>query len=120
MAVIELSELRYRWPKQTRDALYIPHLQVKQGEHLFIKGASGSGKTTLLNLLAGILTPSAGSIQLLGQALERLSGRGGIAYVLIIWALFFSSLIYCRIYQCAKISSCLVNFRRNVNAKQVT
>ena len=74
MAVIELSELRYRWPKQTRDALYIPHLQVKQGEHLFIKGASGSGKTTLLNLLAGILTPSAGSIQLLGQALERLSG----------------------------------------------
>lgn len=74
MAVIELSELRYRWPKQTRDALYLPHLQVKQGEHLFIKGASGSGKTTLLNLLAGILTPSAGSIQLLGQALERLSG----------------------------------------------
>ena len=74
MAVIELSELRYRWPKQARDALFIPQLQVKQGEHVFIKGASGSGKTTLLNLLAGILSPTTGSIRLLGQALERLSG----------------------------------------------
>lgn len=51
MVVIELSELRYRWSKQTRDALFIPQLQVQQGEHVFIKGASGSGKTTLLNLL---------------------------------------------------------------------
>lgn len=74
MVVIELSELRYRWPKQARDALFIPQLQVQQGEHVFIKGASGSGKTTLLNLLAGILSPTAGSIRLLGQALERLSG----------------------------------------------
>jgi putative ABC transport system ATP-binding protein len=74
MAVIELNELHYRWPKQARDALFIPQLQVKQGEHVFIKGASGSGKTTLLNLLAGILSPTAGSIRLLGQALERLSG----------------------------------------------
>jgi len=70
MNVIELQNLRYRWQGQTRDTLAIANLHVAQGEHLFIKGASGSGKTTLLNLLAGILTPTSGSLTILGQALH--------------------------------------------------
>ena len=45
-------------------------LQVTEGESFAIVGASGSGKTTLLGLLAGLDTPSAGSILLDGHALE--------------------------------------------------
>ncbi|HWX66208.1 MAG TPA: ATP-binding cassette domain-containing protein [Rhodanobacter sp.] len=47
-------------------------LQIRPGESFAIVGASGSGKTTLLGLLAGLDTPSAGSIALDGNALEQL------------------------------------------------
>jgi putative ABC transport system ATP-binding protein len=40
-----------------------------------IVGPSGSGKSTLLQLLGGIDTPSAGSVEVLGTRLERLSDR---------------------------------------------
>ena len=70
--VIDLQNLRYRWRGQPRDTLNIAELRVQQGEHLFIRGASGSGKTTLLNLLAGILPPVTGSLQILGQEMAKL------------------------------------------------
>jgi iron complex transport system ATP-binding protein len=40
---------------------------VERGQHWTILGANGSGKTSLLAALTGYLTPSQGSIQLLGQ-----------------------------------------------------
>ena len=37
-------------------------LQAGEGELVLLLGASGCGKTTLLSVLAGILTPTAGSV----------------------------------------------------------
>jgi len=48
-------------------------LTVERGEYVAIMGASGSGKSTLLGLLAGLDSPSAGSIRLDG---EEISGLG--------------------------------------------
>ena|SRR5690554_3363711 len=48
-------------------------LTVHQGETLAIVGRSGSGKSTLLGLLAGLDTPSSGSILLARQKLEQLN-----------------------------------------------
>lgn len=73
MSVICLDKLHFHWPHQTGDTLAIPYLDVRQGEHVFVRGSSGSGKTTLLNLLAGILVPASGSITVLGQPLHSLS-----------------------------------------------
>src|SRR5690625_1227416 len=48
-------------------------LPVHRGESLAIVRRSGSGKSTLLGLLAGLDTPSSGSILLARQKLEQLN-----------------------------------------------
>lgn len=59
-------------PEGRLDILSNVVLQVSTGESFAIVGASGSGKTTLLGLLAGLDTPTHGSIRLDGHALEQL------------------------------------------------
>ncbi|MDX1303500.1 ATP-binding cassette domain-containing protein [Photobacterium sp.] len=72
MNVIELSNLTFRWPKQTENLLDIPSLTINQGEKVFIKGPSGSGKSSLLSLLTGISQPTTGKINLLQQSFSHL------------------------------------------------
>ncbi len=63
------------------DAMRVIHaedginLQVEKGEFLCISGRSGSGKSTLLSLLAGLESPTAGEIEILGQHLEQLNEK---------------------------------------------
>ena len=47
-------------------------LEVTRGEALAVLGASGSGKSTLLAILAGLDTPTAGTVELEGTALFSL------------------------------------------------
>ncbi|GAB4374636.1 MAG: ABC transporter ATP-binding protein [Elainellaceae cyanobacterium] len=47
-------------------------LTVHRGTFQFLIGPSGVGKTTLLSILAGILTPTAGEVLLLGQPITQL------------------------------------------------
>ena len=61
-----------RGPEGRLDILATVSLAVHAGETFAIVGASGSGKTTLLGLLAGLDTPTGGSIRLDGHALETL------------------------------------------------
>lgn len=51
------------------------NLEVARGESLAIIGRSGAGKSTLLSLLAGLDSPTAGSIRIDGQQVDALDDR---------------------------------------------
>ncbi|MBI3282380.1 MAG: ATP-binding cassette domain-containing protein, partial [Acidobacteria bacterium] len=55
-------------------------LHVPKGQFVAIQGASGSGKSTLLGLIAGLDSPTAGSIRLDDQEITRL-GEDELALV---------------------------------------
>jgi len=57
---------------QTIRAVDQVSLEVVPGEFLAITGASGSGKSTLLHLIAGLETPTSGTVGMGGVALETM------------------------------------------------
>lgn len=73
---LRIAGLRHAYPSLTGAAptviLEIPELDCAPGDQVLLRGHSGSGKTTLLNILAGLLTPSAGTVEVDGQALFAL------------------------------------------------
>lgn len=70
--VVHIADLVFGWGGTP--CLDIASFDLKAGEKAFLHGPSGSGKSTLLNLLAGVLVPAAGELDVLGQALPRLAG----------------------------------------------
>lgn len=77
MSAIELKGVSrtYGQGSTAVQALVDVDLEVAAGEFVMVRGRSGSGKTTLLNLLAGLDSPTAGSVQVAGQELSRLGDR---------------------------------------------
>ncbi|MFA0415723.1 ABC transporter ATP-binding protein [Vibrio renipiscarius] len=73
--VIDLNQVHFSWPGNDEPTLVIEKLEVRRGEHLFIKGPSGCGKSTLLGLLTGINQTQQGSVAILGEELTQLSSR---------------------------------------------
>lgn len=54
-------------------ALSIDALSIDSGQHTVVIGPSGCGKTTLAHLLAGILSPDAGEIEVAGAPIQSLA-----------------------------------------------
>ena len=53
-------------------ALWNVSFEVRQGEIVSVIGANGSGKSTLLNTIAGLLSPSRGTIKFFGERIDGL------------------------------------------------
>jgi putative ABC transport system ATP-binding protein len=72
-AAVQIVNLRYRWPSQSRDTVCIEEWQLDAGSTLFLHGPSGCGKSTLISLIGGVLVASFGSMSICGYDFTQLS-----------------------------------------------
>jgi len=59
--VFSLKVLRHRYG--AREVLRLERFEAAQGEKWLVLGPSGSGKSTLLHILAGLLRPTSGAVE---------------------------------------------------------
>jgi len=79
--MISVQSLQFAYNGSAR--FHFPDIAIDQHEHLLVLGASGIGKTTLLHLMAGLLKPRAGKIEinntniclLSSQQMDRFRGK---------------------------------------------
>ncbi len=79
--VIQLDALERRYGERT--ALSGVSLSLAAGQTLVVFGPNGAGKTTLLRILATLLRPHAGAVEVLGKALpgDGWAVRGRIGFL---------------------------------------
>ena len=86
---VRLSDLGFAFPDE-KPVFQAFSLAVRPGEHVALVGGSGTGKTVLMSLLAGLLVPTSGRIEIDGQTLapdtvralrERMAWMGQRAHV---------------------------------------
>jgi putative ABC transport system ATP-binding protein len=69
---IQLSQVEFGYVPG-RPVLKLEHLKIDRDERVFLFGPSGCGKTTLLGLIAGVLQPNKGTVEVLSTDLGTLS-----------------------------------------------
>ncbi|MBK8954487.1 MAG: ATP-binding cassette domain-containing protein [Saprospiraceae bacterium] len=69
--MLSTSQVSFKYRSANR-VFQFPDIQCEAGKAVLILGPSGCGKTTLLHLLAGLLIPDSGSIQIAGQEFQKL------------------------------------------------
>ena len=86
---VRLTDLAFAFPGE-KPVFQGFSLEVRPGEHMALVGGSGTGKTVLMSLLAGLLVPTSGRIEIDGQTLapdtvralrERMAWMGQRAHV---------------------------------------
>lgn len=69
--ILEGRNIHYTYPGAKEETLKGISFTVKKGSITALMGFNGAGKSTLLNLLAGLLTPSAGEVLIHGRTAEK-------------------------------------------------
>ncbi len=97
MSYLEIKDLEISFP--TPKGKYIAvrdiNLSIQKGEIISIIGHSGCGKSTILNAIAGMLTPSAGSVVLNNQNIKGPGPDRGIVfqnYSLLPWLTVYQNI----------------------------
>lgn len=82
MSVLELKDVwkSFGEGNSRTDVLKGIDLKVEDGEFLVLLGFSGTGKTTLINLMAGLDTPTKGSVTYKGKTITEPSPERGVIF----------------------------------------
>jgi ATP-binding cassette, subfamily B, bacterial PglK len=81
---IRVRDASFRYCAERQAAISSLSLRIPAGAAVGFVGANGSGKTTLVDLLAGLLQPTSGQVEVDGVVLNdcnRSSWRSAVAYV---------------------------------------
>ncbi len=70
--MIAVKNLSFAYPSGDFQ-LTIPSMILQPGEKVAVVGPSGTGKTTLLNLIAGIVVPTSGTVQLGAEVISGMN-----------------------------------------------
>jgi len=73
--MIKIKHLTFSYNMKAKPVLNDFSLEIKQSEFFGIIGPNGAGKTTLFKLLLGFLSPSKGTIELLGKSLKKMKRK---------------------------------------------
>jgi ABC-2 type transport system ATP-binding protein len=73
MSTIELTSLTKIYDRFT--AVNDVNIQIDSGEILGLIGHNGAGKTTTLKMMVGLLAPTSGRVEIMGQDIARASDR---------------------------------------------
>lgn len=71
---VDLQQVTFAYRRGQGVVLSVDAWQLARGDRAFIYGSSGSGKSTLLSLLAGLVVPVHGSVQVMGQPISQFNG----------------------------------------------
>lgn len=71
--IVSMSGVRFTWPGPRPFSVSIDNFSLKARERVLLVGPSGSGKSTFLSLLAGIVVPQSGRLDILGTDVAKLS-----------------------------------------------
>src|SRR5947208_11936386 len=73
---LAISGLKFRYPSAPEGAwtVDIASLALARGEQMLLTAGSGLGKSTLLQLIAGLLDPAEGRVEVDGQGVHALHG----------------------------------------------
>ena len=81
---LEITDLRFRYPGATAGAsdwiVDLGSLRLAPAEQVLLTGGSGVGKSTLLQLIAGLMEPSEGRVNVAGRHIHALRGAARDQY----------------------------------------
>ena len=82
MSYLEIKnlEISFPTPKGKYVAVTDINLSIKKGEIISIIGHSGCGKSTIMNAIAGMLTPTGGTVELDGKSIKGPGPDRGIVF----------------------------------------
>ena len=75
MLKVENLSVHYGMIQAVRDVSF----EVNEGEVVSLIGANGAGKTTILRTLSGLVRPSSGKIEFLGQEIQKMPAQKIVA-----------------------------------------
>lgn len=71
MLKVENLSVHYGMIQAVRDVSF----EVNEGEVVSLIGANGAGKTTILRTISGLVRPSAGKIEFLGNEIQKVPAQ---------------------------------------------